>query len=68
MKQKLVTVFLHDMGAKGKNYGDPDAGAFYGVKEHLQEYLSDGWRVREFKPMCAAGGCLSGWIVVLLEK
>lgn len=69
MSQKLVTVFVHDNTNKGKSvYGDPGAGEFFGVKEHLQSHLSEGWRIKEFKILGGAGGCLSGWIVVLLEK
>ena len=68
-KQKLVTVFLHDKQDKGKGaYGDPSTGSCFGVQEHLQEYLDDGWEITEIKTLGGAGGCLSGWIVAVLKK
>ena len=68
-KQKLVTIFLHDRFEKQNGgYGDPKSNSLFGVSEHLENYLEDGWTIKEFQTMGGAGGCLSGWIVVLLEK
>lgn len=68
-KQKFVTIFLHDRYDKKQgDYGDPECSRLFGVTEHLEDYLKDGWTVKEFKTFGGAGGCLSGWIVVLLEK
>lgn len=68
MKQKLVTMFLHDVQSEKGAYGDPKTNRLFGVTEHLQEYLDDGWTIKDVKTLGGAGGCLSGWIVVLLEK
>jgi hypothetical protein len=68
-QQKLVSVFLHDIHDKTKGgYGDPASNPLFGVTEHLGAFLTDGWRVKDFKVLGGAGGCLSGWIVALLEK
>ena len=46
LKQKLVTVFLHDNGdGSGAAYGDPKGGEFFGVKEHLVEYTDEDWSI-----------------------
>lgn len=61
MQQKLVSIYL-------SNRGDPHPH----VQEHLGDYLAQGWRIKEFKPLDGAGGGenfhLGGWIIVLLEK
>ena len=68
MLQKLVTIFLHDQVGRGKKYGDPEANPFLGVCEHLEEYLDRGWRIKDVQTMGGAGGMMSGWVVVLMEK
>ena len=68
MKQKLVTVFLHDRVDGKKAYGDPAGNPLFAVSEHLESYLKEGWLVKNVQTMGAAGGHLSGWIVALLEK
>lgn len=68
-EQKLVTIFLHDsFDQKKGSYGEPTSNRLFGVSEHLEEYLKEGWTVKEFKTLGGAGGLLSGWIIVLLEK
>ncbi len=69
MKQKLVTVFLHDKfdAARG-SYGDPKASPCFGIGEHLENYLKEGWLVKNLQTLGGAGGCMSGWVVALLEK
>jgi hypothetical protein len=65
--QKLVTVYLCDLGETGDRE----------LKEHLNEYLSDGWTIKSIIPAgtgTGAGGdsrdygYIAGWLVVLLEK
>lgn len=68
MKHKLVTFFLHDHCRDKGAYGDPKSNALFGVTEHLQEHLKDGWLVKDIETLGGAGGCLSGWVIVLLEK
>jgi len=69
MKQKLVTLFLHDrMEPVNGTYGDPSANRLFGVTEHLESYFKDGWQLRGFQTLGGAGGCLSGWIIAHLEK
>lgn len=42
-KQKLVTIFLHDkFDPKKGNYGNPESGDFFGIREHLAAYLNEG--------------------------
>ena len=65
-RQKLISFFLHDK-ASG-SYGDPKSNKLFGICEHLEEFLQDGWRVEDFKVLGGAGGCLSGWVIVLLQK
>jgi hypothetical protein len=66
--QKLVSFFLHDKVGKNETYGDPEVNVHFGVQEHLAEYLEQGWSVKELTVLGGAGGCLSGWVVVLLDK
>lgn len=69
MKQKIVTVFLHDtFDAQRGDYGEPKASPLFGVTEHLNDYLKDGWEVKSLATLGGAGGRLSGWIVALLQK
>jgi hypothetical protein len=43
MKQKLVTLFLHDKMETAKGtYEDPAANRLFGVTEHLESYFKDG--------------------------
>ena len=60
LEQKLVTVALTGCDSDGQ------------VREHLGNYLSQGWRVVSVTPFGVAGGGkaedLGGWIVVVLER
>ena len=60
MEQKLVTVALTGCDYHGQ------------VLEHLDNYLSQGWRVVSVTPPGGAGGGkaeeFGGWIVVVLER
>ncbi|MBI2195327.1 MAG: hypothetical protein HYU36_25380 [Planctomycetes bacterium] len=68
VRHKLVTFFLHDVHEKLKgSYGNPSSNLLFGVTEHLEDYMEAGWHVRDFKVLGGPGGCLSGWVVVLLE-
>lgn len=55
MKQKLVTVFLHDRVDGKKAYGDPAGNPLFGVSEHLESYLKEGWLVKSVQTMGGAG-------------
>lgn len=66
MQQKLVSVYLID-------YVFPNGDAVAedtGVKEHLNEYLEEGWRVVQMLPLSGTGGGkeIAGWLIVLLER
>ncbi len=70
-KQKLVTIYLDNSAyAKGKvivgSYGDKHGF----IEEHLEAYLSDGWRVAAIHGFGGNSDALNvrGWITVLLEK
>ena len=54
-RQKLVTFFLHDGHAKGA-YGDPSSNDAFGIKEHLNDYLQNGWKVTNLSVLGGAGG------------
>lgn len=69
MRQRLVTIFVHDrFDPKKGGYGDPEASPLFGLADHLTDELADGWTIREVRTLGGAGGCLSGWIVVVLER
>jgi predicted nucleic acid-binding protein len=53
---------------KKGNYGDPSCNPLFGLTEHLESYIQEGWTIKEFKTLGGVGGCLSGWVIVLLEK
>lgn len=67
--QKLVTVYLDNTG-----YGKPKAPGSYAAKhgfveEHLQEYMSEGWRVHSLFGLGGSSGVVcQGWVAVVLEK
>jgi hypothetical protein len=70
-KQKLMTVYLDNSAyTKGKvlvsSFGDKHGL----VEEHLESYLSDGWRVAAIHGFGGNSDALNvrGWITVLLEK
>jgi len=61
MQQKLLSIYLTDLAARDCE-----------VKKHVGDYLAEGWRIKEFKPLDGSGGgettVSGGWIIVLLEK
>lgn len=69
--QKLVTIYM-DNSAYGK--GKMIVGSFADkhalVEEHLQQYLSEGWKVSSVSGFGGGsdGLMVRGWIAVLLEK
>jgi hypothetical protein len=67
-QQKVVSIFLAGQGDRKE-----------GVQEHLNDYLSLGWRVKQLETLNALGvgatrpagsnrESWGGWIIVLLEK
>ena len=68
--EKLLTVYLDNSAyAEGKLVGS-FAEKHGLVEEHLQSYLSEGWKVKQLS--VAAGGAdvlaVRGWLTVVLEK
>lgn len=68
--QKLVTLWVQECHHNGGDMYTFDTGE-YAICEHLQEYLENGWSVKQIVPLSLthtnsdrALGCLS----VLLEK
>lgn len=61
MAQKLVTLFL------SRVLEEADAVE---IEEHLQEYLDEGWYIKEVHPLSGGGrsDVLGAWVVVLLER
>lgn len=64
--QKLVTIYLTD---SEENDQEP--------KEHLGDYLADGWSIVKITPMGGGAGAsssdfslcyIAGWFAVLMEK
>lgn len=71
VSQKLVTIYLDNMAyAKGKVVVGSFADKHGLVEEHLETYLSQGWRVVTIHGFGGNSDSLSvrGWITVLLEK
>jgi hypothetical protein len=68
--QKLLTIYLDNSAySKGKilvgNYADKHAL----VEEHLQQYISEGWRISSVSGFGGSSElCVRGWMVVLMEK
>jgi hypothetical protein len=62
--QKLVTIYLDRASYKitGRRSPEQSHGV---VQEHLESYLAEGWSI---KLIAGAGGMVSGWVVVVLEK
>jgi hypothetical protein len=69
--QKLVTVYLDNSAyAKGKVLVGSFSDKHGLVEEHLESYLSDGWRVAAIHGFGGNSEAMTvrGWITVLLEK
>jgi hypothetical protein len=69
--QKLVTIYLDNSAyAKGKMIVGSFADKHALVEEHLQQYISEGWKISS---VSAFGGgseglAVRGWVIVVLEK
>ena len=67
--QKLVSIYPDNTA-----YGTPKVSGCYAdkhafVEEHLQEYLTKGWRGSSLFGLGGSSGlCCQGWIAVVLEK
>ena len=70
-KQKLITIYL-DNSAYGKGKALVGSYAEYHgqVEEHLQSYLSDGWRITSVVGFGGNSDSLTvrGWLAVTIEK
>ncbi len=68
--QKLVTIYLDNMGYEGstmfKGYSDKHGL----VEEHLQQHLDEGWWIVSTSSLGGASESHSarGWLAVVLEK
>lgn len=62
-QQKLITVFFNETLERPMRKE--------AVQEHLQSYLSKGWRITQIHPGHSAGmggsAGMNGWLAVLLE-
>jgi hypothetical protein len=68
--QKLVTVYLDNLSYVQGKWRKAAHGDQHGlVEEHLEEYLSQGWKITDIHSFGgSADVAAKGWIVVLLEK
>lgn len=67
--QKLVTIAFNAWD--GLAFGKAPKRIVHGeIEDHLQDLLTDGWRVISMSPVGTNGGDgrTSGWLAVLLEK
>ena len=69
--QKLLTIYLDNQAYKSEKWFTVAQSEKHTlVEEHLEQYLSNGWRVVQ---MTALGGAAEsfyarGWVAVLIEK
>ena len=69
--QKLVTIYLENSAyAKGKMIVGSFADKHGLVEEHLQNFLSDGWRILSVSGFGGNSDAITvrGWLAVVLEK
>lgn len=69
--QKLVTIYLDNTAyGKGKVIVGSFADKHGFVEEHLQQDISEGWKISSVSGLGGGsdGLAVRGWIVVLLEK
>jgi hypothetical protein len=69
--QKLVTIYLDNSSyANGKMLVGSYAEKHGFVEEHLQSYLSDGWRIQSISGFGGNSDSITarGWFAVVLEK
>jgi len=64
--QKLITIYLKDIDGCGDFI---DSGE---TQEHIGDYLSDGWIIKNLTTLSGNGGgeteVSAGWVVVVIEK
>ena len=65
--QKLVTIYLDNLSAKGAEGVEAKHGL---VEEHLQAYLNHGWSIESMAVLGGGSDCgsVKGWIAVILKK
>jgi len=71
MMQKFVTIYVDNTAyAGGKMFVGSFADKHGFVEEHLQSYLSDGWRIQSISGFGGNSDSISarGWFGVVLEK
>jgi hypothetical protein len=68
--QKLVTIYLDNMGYEGSTMFKGHSNKHGLVEEHLQQHLEEGWWVVSTSSFGSAseGYSVRGWIAVVLEK
>ena len=68
--QKLVTIYLDNMGYEGSTMFKGHANKHGQVEEHLQHYLNEGWWIVSTSSFGGAseGYSARGWLAVVLEK
>jgi len=69
--QKLVTVYLDSIAYSQGKWLQTDHAKRHGcIEEHLEDYLTDGWRIINIHGVGGAdqGPQARGWMVVVLEK
>jgi hypothetical protein len=66
--QKLVSIYLdvsgYIAGRPGIRFSNSDLHGH--IEEHLEEYLSEGWTIRNLSGM--RGTESGGWVLVVLER
>ncbi len=68
--QKLVTIYLDNMGYEGSTMFKGHSNKHGLVEEHLQHYLNEGWWIVSTSSFGGAseGYSARGWLAVVLEK
>ena len=67
--QKLVTIYFDNHAYMGDKWIKGSHADKHGlIEEHLQDLLSDGWRVVALSGFGGAGPSAEGWLAVVLEK
>jgi len=68
--QKLVTIYLDNMGYEGSTMFKGHSNKHGLVEEHLQQHLDEGWWIVSTSSLGGASESHSarGWLAVVLEK
>ena len=65
--QKLISIYIDVSGYDRKGGLRLSNSDLHGaVQEHLDEYLSDGWKIVHLN--CLPGPESGGWVIVAIEK